>query len=172
MIYMYKVSEIKELIRALDRSNLSEVTVKGEGKTQLTLKKNEGVGKEPATNVAVTTSEQITPAPVVKETTSPQNESPKVTEGKKESEETPVEDVEHILSPMVGTFYTAPSPDSKPYVEVGDEVKEGEVVCIVEAMKLMNELEAELNGKVVDVLVENGELVEYGQPLFALQASK
>ena len=73
-----------------------------------------------------------------------------------------------IKSPMVGVFYAAPSPDAKPFVEVGSKVKKGDVVCIVEAMKLMNEISAEFDGEVVDVCVHNGDVVEYGQTLFKL----
>ena len=73
-----------------------------------------------------------------------------------------------IKSPMVGVFYAAPSPDAKPFVEVGSKVKKGDVVCIVEAMKLMNEITAEFDGEVVDVCVHNGDVVEYGQTLFKL----
>ena len=73
-----------------------------------------------------------------------------------------------IKSPMVGTFYTAPSPDSQAYVKVGDSVSVGSVVCIVEAMKLMNEIESEVSGKSVKALVENGQPVEFGQPLFQI----
>jgi acetyl-CoA carboxylase biotin carboxyl carrier protein len=73
-----------------------------------------------------------------------------------------------ITSPFVGTFYSAPSPDAAPFVAVGDAVKKGQVVCIVEAMKLMNEIEAEANGKVAEVMVQNGEHVEYGQALIRL----
>ena len=73
-----------------------------------------------------------------------------------------------IKSPMVGVFYAAPSPDAKPCVEVGSRVKKGDVVCIVEAMKLMNEIAAEFDGEVVDICVRNGEVVEFGQTLFKL----
>ena len=73
-----------------------------------------------------------------------------------------------VTSPFVGTFYRSPSPDSSPFVEVGASVKKGQVVCIVEAMKLMNEIEAEVEGKVAEVLVKNGEHVEYGQALIRL----
>lgn len=73
-----------------------------------------------------------------------------------------------IKSPMVGVFYAAPSPDAKPFVEVGSKVKKGDIVCIVEAMKLMNEITAEFDGEVVDVCVHNGDVVEYGQTLFKL----
>jgi acetyl-CoA carboxylase biotin carboxyl carrier protein len=74
-----------------------------------------------------------------------------------------------ITSPMVGTFYRASNPEAQPYVEVGTVVEKGEVVCIIEAMKMMNEIEAEVRGRVIKVLVENGKPVEYGQPLFLLE---
>ena len=73
-----------------------------------------------------------------------------------------------IKSPMVGVFYAAPSPDARPFVEVGSKVKKGDIVCIVEAMKLMNEITAEFDGEVVDICVHNGDVVEYGQTLFKL----
>ncbi|MGE5571912.1 MAG: acetyl-CoA carboxylase biotin carboxyl carrier protein [Bacillota bacterium] len=75
-----------------------------------------------------------------------------------------------IPAPMVGTFYRAPAPDADPYVEIGDVVSPGQVVCIIEAMKIMNEIQAEVRGKVVEILVDNAEPVEYGQPLFVLEA--
>lgn len=74
-----------------------------------------------------------------------------------------------IAAPMVGTFYRAPSPDAEPYVEVGSTVTPGQTVCIVEAMKIMNEIQAEVEGRVVEILVENAQPVEYGQPLFVLE---
>jgi acetyl-CoA carboxylase biotin carboxyl carrier protein len=75
----------------------------------------------------------------------------------------------HVLkAPMVGTFYRTPSPDAKPFVEVGQTIKEGQTICIIEAMKLMNEIEADASGVVKAVLVENGQPVEYGQPLFII----
>jgi acetyl-CoA carboxylase biotin carboxyl carrier protein len=73
-----------------------------------------------------------------------------------------------VKAPMVGTFYRSPSPDAKPFVEVGQAVKEGDTICIIEAMKLMNEIEADASGTVKAILVENGQPVEYGQPLFIL----
>jgi acetyl-CoA carboxylase biotin carboxyl carrier protein len=77
---------------------------------------------------------------------------------------------EHIIkSPIVGTFYAGPSPDAGPFVRVGDSVEAGQTVCIIEAMKLMNEIEADIGGEVARVLVENGQPVEYGEPLFALR---
>ena len=87
-----------------------------------------------------------------------------------EEEETNVDfnRTREIKSPMVGVFYAAPSPDAKPFVEVGSKVKKGDIVCIVEAMKLMNEITAEFDGEVVDICVHNGDVVEYGQTLFKL----
>lgn len=79
------------------------------------------------------------------------------------------DDVVAIISPMVGTFYRAPSPEAPPFVQVGDEVEPGKVVCIIEAMKLFNEIESEVKGKVVKILAENGKPVEYGQKLFLIK---
>jgi len=74
-----------------------------------------------------------------------------------------------VKSPMVGTFYRASSPGAKPFVEVGDSIKEGETICIVEAMKILNEIEADKSGTVTQILVDNGQAVEYGQPLFVIE---
>ncbi len=74
-----------------------------------------------------------------------------------------------VTSPIVGTFYRGPSPEAAPYVEIGDIVKKGQILCIIEAMKLMNEIESEVNGKVAEILVENGSHVEYGEPLFKVE---
>ena len=79
-----------------------------------------------------------------------------------------VEEETYITSPIVGTFYSAPSPEAKAFVKVGDRVKAGETVCILEAMKLMNEIESDFDGKVAEIYVENGQAVEYGQPLFRI----
>ena len=75
-----------------------------------------------------------------------------------------------VKAPMVGTFYRSPSPDAKPFIEVGQAVKEGDTICIIEAMKLMNEIEADASGVVKAILVENGQPVEYGQPLFGIKS--
>jgi acetyl-CoA carboxylase biotin carboxyl carrier protein len=74
-----------------------------------------------------------------------------------------------VKSPMVGTFYRASSPGAKPFVEVGDSIKEGETICIIEAMKILNEIEADKSGTVTKILCENGQAVEYGQPLFIIE---
>lgn len=85
---------------------------------------------------------------------------------------TPKEELHLIKSPIVGTFFAAPSPEAPPFVKVGDAIQAGQVVCIIEAMKLMNEIEADLGGEIVGVLAENGQPVEYGQTLFALRPAR
>ncbi|SFP78151.1 acetyl-CoA carboxylase biotin carboxyl carrier protein [Salibacterium halotolerans] len=152
---MFTMDEIKELIRAVDESSVGELKIQGETEEKITIKK-EGTAAAPAVQPApaVQSGQQPAPAPAV-ESGSKENEAPHKNENLKE-----------IVSPMVGTFYRAPSPEASMYVKEGDRVKEDSVVCIVEAMKLMNELEAETSGEIVDILVDDGELVEYGQPLF------
>ncbi|MBP3952307.1 acetyl-CoA carboxylase biotin carboxyl carrier protein [Bacillus suaedae] len=161
---MLNVKELKELIKALDESNVDELKFEQDG-TKLQLKKqqtlpvaSEGItSTPPPAPVAVAQPPAPTPAPsVVKEETAP----PAVEKN---------ENVHTITSPMVGTFYSSPSPDADAYVKQGDLVTESSIICIVEAMKLMNEIEAEVKGKIVEVLAENGELVEYGQPLFVVE---
>ncbi|MCU0651969.1 MAG: acetyl-CoA carboxylase biotin carboxyl carrier protein [Candidatus Omnitrophica bacterium] len=84
--------------------------------------------------------------------------------------EKPASNSIEIKAPMVGTFYRAPSPEAPPYIEVGQVIEPGQVICIIEAMKLMNEIKSEIKGKVVEVVVENAEPVEFGQPLFLIEA--
>lgn len=79
------------------------------------------------------------------------------------------EEYKIVKSPMVGTFYSKSSPDAKPYVEVGSKVKKGDILCIVEAMKLMNEIESEFDGEIVEVCIKDGEMVDYGKPLFKIK---
>ena len=105
-------------------------------------------------------------APV--QTNSNHSEEQAVTEVKK-SEADSDEGLHKICSPIVGTFYRAPAPDADPYIQVGDSVSEGGVLCIVEAMKLMNEIESDVSGKVVKILVDDGTPVEYNQPIFLIQ---
>lgn len=100
----------------------------------------------------------------------PEKEAPK--EAKKEEQPEKKENIKIVTSPMVGTFYRSPSPEAPPFMELGSIVKSGQTLCIIEAMKLMNEVECEYNGKVVSILVENGQPVEYGEPLFHIEVSK
>ncbi|MEE9542720.1 MAG: acetyl-CoA carboxylase biotin carboxyl carrier protein [Thermodesulfobacteriota bacterium] len=97
--------------------------------------------------------------------------SPAVTPVERVSEESSTENIEIITSPMVGTFYRAPSPEAPPFIQDGDLVKKGQPVCIIEAMKLMNDVESEFKGKVIDIMVENGQPVEYGEPLVKIEVA-
>ncbi|QQK77013.1 acetyl-CoA carboxylase biotin carboxyl carrier protein [Salicibibacter cibarius] len=158
---MYKIEEIKDLIKAVDDSGISELEVTGEDNAGLVIrKKPDGVMQQAAVPA---TQETAPPVPV-------ENVQSAMQEGA-DQQQTPSADpnVEQITSPMVGTFYRAPSPDADVYVQPGDRINESTVVCIVEAMKLMNEIEAEIEGEIKEILVENGELVDYGQPLFLVK---
>lgn len=165
---MFKIGEIRELIRLLDETSVSELQVES-GDTKLLIRKPE---------VAVATTYASTLQPVPTTTTSNETQSnPRLATREAVADDTqPVDstkmDDENVLvvtSPMVGTFYRSSSPDSDPFVQVGSHVSDKTTVCIVEAMKLMNEIEAEMSGVVVDILADNGQLVEYGQPLFKIQ---
>ncbi|EZH66951.1 acetyl-CoA carboxylase [Bacillaceae bacterium JMAK1] len=159
---MYSIKEIKELIEAVNASEITQLEVQGEKDTSITIK------KETKTVVETTPVVAAPSAPAVSQpvaTPEQKQEQPQAEKAKAEAADDSVE----ITSPMVGTFYRASSPDADPYVQVGDQVHSESIVCIVEAMKLMNELEAETKGEIVEVLVENGELVDYGQPLFRVK---
>lgn len=106
----------------------------------------------------------------IEETETEALSSKKIEEEKKDSQKP--KNVVYVKSPLVGTFYRAPSPESPPFVEVGSEVKKGDTLCIIEAMKVMNEIKSEYDGVVKEILVENGQPVEYGQVLFAISLSQ
>lgn len=151
-----KMEELLQLIEAVSASKLTELKYEENG-TKLSLKKEQQ-------------KIQIVPD-VVKV---PEAEHGKMSiqesgEIQREEENLEREGGELILSPLVGTFYAAPAEDAEPYVCVGDRVEAGQVVGIVEAMKLMNEIESECTGTITEILVENGEPVEYGQPLFRVE---
>ncbi|MFC0522659.1 acetyl-CoA carboxylase biotin carboxyl carrier protein [Pontibacillus salicampi] len=161
---MLKIQEIRELIKLIDESSIDEFTYESEG-ASVVLKKNktEVIERSPVQS-------QPSPQPVqapAQQTEVPANAAP-VSE---ESQEEAASNYDYeIVAPMVGTFYEASSPGEEPFVKVGDKVQQDSVVCIVEAMKLFNEIEAEQAGEVVEILVENGQLVEYGQPLFRVKS--
>lgn len=170
---MLKVQEIRELIRLVDQSSIDEFVFENDG-VKLILKKNKStvsevpVLKEVQKEVqsaqlqTIVEPESVAPKAETKEQP-PVGEKPKNLEDQK--------DLHKIISPMVGTFYKAPSPGADPYVTVGSKVKKDTIVCIVEAMKLFNEIEADVEGEIVEVLVEDGQLVEFGQPLFLVKTS-
>lgn len=145
--------KIKQLIEDMGKSNIEELEIEFPEGMKISMKKN--VAVVPAQQVV---AQQSTNIPVVQsiQTTQPVQEEPK-------------EEYKEIKSPMVGTFYSKPSPDKEAFVKVGDKVKKGQVVCIIEAMKLMNEIEAEFDGEVVEVCLNDGDAVEYGKPLFKLK---
>lgn len=157
---MLKIQEIREIINLIDQSSINEFSFEHEG-SKLKLKKQSQVVETIVHNTALPASNQI-------HAQSSQNiELPK----QESIEETIVEtsNLHKITSPMVGTFYAASSPEQGDYVEVGSKVTTESVVCIVEAMKLFNEIEAEVKGEIVEILAKNGQLVEYGQPLFLVK---
>ena len=145
------IRKVKKLIEMLENSNLEEIEIQ-EGEEAVRLVKSHG------------NLQNITPQSIV---IPQENKQEIITEETQSNEETK-EDSNSINSPMVGTFYASASPGAKPFVSVGDIVAEGDVVCIVEAMKMMNEIKSEFSGKVLSINVENAEPVEYGQSLFEL----
>ncbi len=150
-----ELKEIKELIRLVAESGVSEVEVE-RGDFKVSIKKAE----EKTTiiqQVAAPVTHTIEAAPIAS------NHMPAVTSAPAAS------NLITIKSPMIGTYYKTPSPDKPAFVNVGDEIKVGQVLCIVEAMKLFNEIESEVTGRIVKILVENASPVEYDQPLFLVE---
>lgn len=144
------LEEIKELVMLLEKTSLTELKVQAED-FKLTLRKR-SAGQETASTAAPTVEDRrpaVLPPAVVM----------------------PDEDLASINSPMVGTYYQAPSPDSAPFVKVGDVVSKGQTLCIVEAMKLMNDIQSQYDGTIVEIAVENGQAVEYNQVLFWIKRS-
>lgn len=167
-----KIQEIREIIKLVDGSSIDEFSYESEG-VKVKLKKNGGA-------VQTSSSSQSAPAATKAEASAPApaaNPAPAAKAEELISEESPELSVENndnlhkILSPMVGTFYKSPSPEDEAYVQVGSKVSADQVVCIVEAMKLFNEIEAEVDGEITEILVKDGQLVEYGQPLFLVKSN-
>ena len=143
------IDEIRELILLLDKTSVSELEVQ-KNDYRLALRKNRTSGN----NV----HEDTVPAAA-------SNSAPK----QEPASSTAADNLAEVTAPMVGTFYAAPSPDAPPYVKVGDQVQAGQTLCIVEAMKLMNEIKAETDGVIADILVDNAQPVEYGQVLMLIE---
>ena len=127
-------------------------------------------GEEKVKIVKSGVASHIPPAPLLVQATAPTpaGTSPPILPGGSAEPAPAVQEGHAVKSPMVGTFYRTPSPDAKAFVEIGQSVKEGQIICIIEAMKLMNEIECDKSGVVSAILVENGQPVEYGQPLFII----
>ncbi|MXX09456.1 MAG: acetyl-CoA carboxylase biotin carboxyl carrier protein [Synechococcus sp. SB0673_bin_10] len=143
-------SQLKDLLTLLGGSDIQEFILEGKD-FRLELRRYQG--NQPAAVVAAATVAPPTASPPATRTSAPPGRS----------------DLIEVHAPMVGTFYRAPAPEEPPFVEVGDKVQVGQTLCILEAMKLMNEIEAEVSGEVVEVLVENGTPVEFDQPLIRLK---
>ena len=151
--------KLKEIIYILENSDINEIEMKYWGR-KFRVVKNPGIITASDESSSVIQSSEPPEAKMKTDATSTASEpSP------------PKTDENTVLSPMPGTFYTASSPDDPPFVSTGDTVKKGQTLCIIEAMKIMNEIKAETKGKIVEVMVENGTAVEYGQPLFCVEAS-
>ncbi|GIO07052.1 biotin carboxyl carrier protein of acetyl-CoA carboxylase [Brevibacillus reuszeri] len=162
-----KIHEIREIIKLIDQSSINEFKLESDG-TKVTVRKSSGtetvVVAQPAAAAQVAAPVSVAPVSAVA--------APVAVEAPKAAPVAAVADdanLHKIVSPMVGTFYSAPEPGKPAYVQAGDKVSANKVVCIVEAMKLFNEIEAEVTGEIVKVLVEDGQLVEYGQPLFLVK---
>ncbi len=154
------LNEIKELIKIIDATEISELNLESNG-VKVAIKKGGASAPAMGGNVQANTgkAENVVKAP--SNDVTPVMAVPAV-------EAVAEDNTELVCSPMVGTFYQAPSPEAPSFVELGQQVKAGQIVCIIEAMKLMNEIETEFAGKVVEILVENGQPVEYGQPLIRI----
>jgi acetyl-CoA carboxylase biotin carboxyl carrier protein len=150
---------IKKLIKVVEESDIAQFSIQ-EGDLKIKISKN-GKQQIVSTVVSQPSTEQVnTVQPVMAQAAATPSETVDVDSN-----------LHEVRSPIVGTFYLAPSPDADAYVQVGDTVKNGSVLCIVEAMKLMNEIESDAGGKIVKILVENATAVEYNQPLFLIEKS-
>lgn len=165
--------QIQELIKMVNKSNIGELTIEQKD-FRVTIKQKE----EKSTPIIATVPQSIPAYPPIPQhvsaPTSPAMPAPSAQAQPADTEKTPeavASNMVTIKSPMIGTFYRRPSPDKPNLVEVGDEINPGKVVCIIEAMKLFNEIESEVKGRIIKVLVEDASPVEYDQPLFLVEPS-
>jgi acetyl-CoA carboxylase biotin carboxyl carrier protein len=154
------LKELKELIELVQNSGVSELELE-RGGVKVRIRKDGGSAPVPA---APSGPASVAPA-LAERATAPARPQPAASEAAPMEAEGGMT----VKSPIVGTFYRAPSPDAEPYVEAGAVVKKGQVLCVIEAMKLMNEIESEHDGKVVRILAENAQPVEFGEPLFVIE---
>jgi acetyl-CoA carboxylase biotin carboxyl carrier protein len=153
---------IRKLVKIVDTSGVTDLEIEEDG---LRIKVAKKIRNSQNVSLPQTVFQTETVASAVP---AANTEEKKASDNK---EEAPSDNLYEIKSPIVGTFYRAPAPDADAYVEVGDTVAEGSILCIVEAMKLMNEIESDVSGKIVKILAENGKPVEYNQPLFLIEPS-
>jgi len=157
--------EIQELIKLINKQNVKEINIeRNDFKLNIITNSNDDVAPVVVTQVPQVVSAPA-PTPVASAPTAPATEAPV------QAEETSNDNLITVKSPMIGTFYRKPSPDKDVFVNVGDNISEGDVLCIVEAMKLFNEIESEVSGKIVKILVDDMSPIEYDQPLFLVDPS-
>lgn len=154
------IEDLKAIVSLFDHSSLMELHLQQEG-VDLQLSKRENYPVSGSKQVVETIEEVVPTKEIIAETVP--TKAPEV------QETVAKEDLQYIKSPIVGIVYLAPSPDDPTFVQVQDKVQVGQPVCIIEAMKIMNEINAEISGEVVEILVENGQMVDYGQELFAIK---
>ena len=162
----YDLDDVKRLIELANKNDLSVLEIETKKGRRIRIEKNKPVAPAVAFNAAAPTP-TVAPAPVqapVIETAPVQQSAPAPA-----PTTAPQPTGKTIKAPMVGVFYKAASPEAKPYVTVGKTVKKGDTVCIIEAMKLMNEIQAEEDGTIKEILVKDGDIIEYGQPLFVIE---
>ena len=154
------IRKIKKLIELLEESGIAEIEIK-EGEEAVRISRMApAAGVQPLTQVAHTAAP---PAGVVPR-------GAELPAALAEAAGVKAKANEHVITaPMVGTFYAAPSPGAKPFVEIGDEIKVGQVLCVIEAMKMMNQIEADKTGRIASIMARNGDPVEFGQPLFVIE---
>jgi len=160
-----KIKEIRDLIDFISQSELNEVNIETTD-FKISVKKSPDISVNSGEIVMSTPNSQQN-VPVTQSVTENVEVKEEATEPKSETANNLVE----IKSPMIGTFYRSPNPESPPFIEPGDRIKPGQTVCIIEAMKLFNEIEAEISGTIVEVLIENATPVEFDQPLFLVDPS-
>ena len=160
----YDLDDVKRLIELANKNDLSVLEIETKKGRRIRIEKNKPVAPAVAFNAAAP-APTVAPAPVqapVVETAPVQQSAPTQASAPQPTGKT-------IKAPMVGVFYQAASPEAEPYVTVGKTVKKGDTVCIIEAMKLMNEIQAEEDGTIKEILVKDGDIIEYGQPLFVIE---
>ena len=149
------IRKVKKLIELLEESDIAEIEIK-EGEESVR------ISRMPITVAAAYAAPMLPPPNVL---AAPAVQAP----GSDPASAKPRSSEHVVTAPMVGTFYGAPSPGAKPFVDIGSEVKEGQVLCIIEAMKMMNQIESDKAGRITSVMAQNGEPVEFGQPLFTIE---
>ena len=152
------IRKIKKLIELLEESGIAEIEIK-EGEEAVRISRMPAAGgaqSPPVTHLTGVPATSAAPAAAGEAATETAAPKPKPSE--------------HVITaPMVGTFYASPSPGAKPFVEIGDEIKVGQVLCVIEAMKMMNQIEADKAGRITSIMARNGDPVEFGQPLFVVE---